>query len=274
MAVSEFLENVDLAALGLSRPLPSLTLTPILARSASEGAVEGTVAAPGGVGTGGVLGGISPGLRGRVEQQVDAIAVSANKVLAGVMDTSFGMLKSLIPQQQQPQQQPLRESGFSLSSIAASIPITIPQAMASSSSARKPSGGGDDPEDGQQMVTVSRPAEGGEGEGEGEGEEEEEQVVVDGEGVEEDVDGEDLTPTQPFDRGSVRSIKSFESMMSERSAGKKKVRLGKGGVVVSDVFRSGGQRKSLSDRLANMSALAGIKVRFFLLVFVACVLTD
>ena len=266
MAVSEFLENVDLAALGLSRPLPSLTLTPILARSASEGAVEGTVAAPGGVGTGGVLGGISPGLRGRVEQQVDAIAVSANKVLAGVMDTSFGMLKSLIPQQQ-PQQQQQGTPGFSLSSIAASIPITIPQAMASSSSARKPSGGGDDPEDGQQMVTVSRPAEGGQGEGEGEGEEEEEQVVVDGEGVEEDVDGEDLTPTQPFDRGSVRSIKSFESMMSERSAGKKKVRLGKGGVVVSDVFRSGGQRKSLSDRLANMSGLAGIKVCFFLLGF-------
>ena len=42
---------------------------------------------------------VEVGLRGRVEQQVDAIAGSANKVLAGVMDTSFWMLKSLLPGQ-------------------------------------------------------------------------------------------------------------------------------------------------------------------------------
>ena len=40
-----------------------------------------------------------PSLRGRVEQQVDALAGSANKVLTGVVDTSFGVLRSLLPGQ-------------------------------------------------------------------------------------------------------------------------------------------------------------------------------
>jgi len=256
MAVAEFLENVDLGALGLARPQPSLALTPILGRSSEAGVEGGAPGATVGAGGGGVLGGISPGLRGRVEQQVDAIAVPANKVLTGVMDTSFGMLKSLIPGQGGGvrSDQALPPGGFSLSSIAASIPQAI-------GSSRNP-GGGENPEDGQQMVTVSKPSfveEGSEGEGE------EEDHVLDGEGKgegeDDGSDNEDITPTQ-LDRGSVRSIKSFESMMNERSGKKtqKKVRLGKG--VVSGVLRSGGggQRKSLSDRLANMSALAGIKV--------------
>ncbi|KAF8334397.1 hypothetical protein F5887DRAFT_1139443 [Amanita rubescens] len=274
MAVAEFLENVDLAALGLAPPQPSPLLTPILGRSSEASGVEAAGAGAGA--TGGVLlGGISPGLRGRVEQQVDAIAVSANKVLTGVMDTSFGMLKSLIPGQGGsaqvlplplpiPPQPSKRESGgFSLSSIAASIPI-----VSSSSSSRR----GENPEDGQQMVTVSRPSfigEGSENENEGEGEGEGEEQVIDNgecegeEGEEEEgSDNEDIqTPTQLADRGSVRSIKSFESMMNERSGYKvtqKKVRgvlrLGGGGGGAG-----GGQRKSLSDRLANMSALAGIK---------------
>ena len=38
-------------------------------------------------------------LRGRVEQQVDALAGSANKVLTGVVDTSFGVLRALLPGQ-------------------------------------------------------------------------------------------------------------------------------------------------------------------------------
>ena len=39
-------------------------------------------------------------LRGKVEQQVDAIAGSANKVISGVVDSSFGILRSLLPQNQ------------------------------------------------------------------------------------------------------------------------------------------------------------------------------
>jgi hypothetical protein len=40
-------------------------------------------------------------LRGKVEQRVDAIAGSANKVISGVVDSSFGILKSFLPHQQQ-----------------------------------------------------------------------------------------------------------------------------------------------------------------------------
>lgn len=39
-------------------------------------------------------------LRGKVEQQVDAIAGSANKVISGVVESSFGILRSLLPQNQ------------------------------------------------------------------------------------------------------------------------------------------------------------------------------
>ena len=83
MAVAEFVEHVDLAALGLAGVM------------VGEGA-------EGGVGLSPILGmreGVEIGLR-RVEQQVDAIAGSANKILAGVMDTSFGLLKSLLPGQE------------------------------------------------------------------------------------------------------------------------------------------------------------------------------
>ena len=37
------------------------------------------------------------GFRGRVEQQVDAITGSANRVLSGVVDSSFGVLRSILP---------------------------------------------------------------------------------------------------------------------------------------------------------------------------------
>jgi hypothetical protein len=185
MAVAEFLENVDLAALGLA-------VVPVVGQEEEE---EEGGSRPGlsPVGLSPILGvregggrGVEVGLRGRVEQQVDAIAGSANKVLAGVMDTSFGMLKSLLPGQDA--QVPgvnstvgsatvpaaaatttttinattgsapwnvvrpnfgllRRESGFSIASIAASLPQAI--------TSRKPGSGGDHPEDGQQMVTVS-----------------------------------------------------------------------------------------------------------------------
>ena len=265
MAVAEFVENVDLAALGLAAaPGEEETatspagLSPILGiRSPGVNAASASVR--------------EGGLRGRVEQQVDAIAGSANKVLTGVMDTSFGMLRSLLPGQQEaaagvisgsgaaaPTAAPAinainagsapwnvvrpsfgllrRESGFSIASIAASLPQAI-------TSRGRPGSGGDHPEDGQQMVTVStaRPVpalDGADayafGQEDGRGE-----LAGGEEGEEESEGGEDGQDP------SVRSIRSFESMMGERGGGKK--------------LRAPMARKSLSDRLADMSALA-IKV--------------
>ena len=92
MAIAEFLENVDLAMLGLA-------VVPTVRQGVkAEGALRPWLSPVGllpilGMREGG--GGVEVGLRGRVEQQVDAIAGSANKVLVGMMDTSFGMLKSL-----------------------------------------------------------------------------------------------------------------------------------------------------------------------------------
>ena len=177
MAVAEFLENVDLAMLGLA-------VVPTVRQGVkAEGALRPWLSPVGlspilGMQEGG--GGVKVGLRGRAEQQVDAIAGSVNKVLAGVMDMSFGMLKSLLPAQEaqvsgvnstvgsttvpaaatattlnattgsvpwnvvRPNFGLLRcENGFSIASIAA----LLPQAITS----RKPGSGGDNPDDGQQM---------------------------------------------------------------------------------------------------------------------------
>ena len=306
MAVAEFLENVDLAALGLA-------VVPAVGQEEAEGGSRPGLSPVGlspilGMREGG--GGVEVGLRGRVEQQVDAIAGSANKVLAGVMDTSFGMLKSLLPGQEaqvsgvnstvgsstvptiattattlntttgsapwnvvRPNFGLLRrESGLSIASIAASLPQAI--------TSRKPGNGGDNPEDGQQMVTVStlRPFSEsdsadayvfGHGEAEGGGDVRVDltggSVLEDGNGEEESEGGEGReNGEEPELRASVRSIKSFESMMSERG-GKKRARkeVGSVSLTTTTVRTTGsGPRKSLSDRLAHMSALAGIKVSF------------
>ena len=263
MAVAEFLENVDLAALGLA-------VVPMVGQEEAEGGSRPGLSPVGlspilGMREGG--GGVEVGLRGRVEQQVDAIAGSANKVLAGVMVTSFGMLKSLLPAQEaqvsgvnstvgsttvpataapttttttinstttggapwnvvRPNFGLLRrESGFSIASIAASLPQAI--------TSHKPGSGGDNPEDGQQMVTVStsRPFSEsdsadayafGHGEAEGGGDVRVDlaggSVVGDDEGEEEESEGGEgcgENGEEPELRASVRSIKSFESMMSE-----------------------------------------------------------
>ena len=89
------------------------------------------------------------------------------------------------------------------------------------------------------------------------GDEEEEEESEGGEGCGEN--GE-----EPELHASVRSIKSFESMMSERG-GKKWAwkEVGSVSLTTTTVRATGsGPRKSLSDRLAHMSALAGIKVSF------------
>ncbi|KAG9312788.1 hypothetical protein JVU11DRAFT_6202 [Chiua virens] len=93
MAVAEFLENVDLGALGLGesekKVLSTAELTPIPRPGVSESPIAATL--PGDE--------FSASLRGRVEQGVDAIAGSANKVILGVVDTSFGVLRAFLPGQ-------------------------------------------------------------------------------------------------------------------------------------------------------------------------------
>ena len=220
--------------------------------------------------------GLQGSLRGRMEQQVDAIADSANKVITGVVDSSFGILRSFLPQNnvapnpaaaQRPtspgQQQPgsggkpglgllRRESGFSIASIAASLPIP----------SRKPMTGAE--EAGQQLVSVSQPGSvrsrrsSSKIQVNGEESQEEEDVdpyAHDSEATGDEEEGEEVDEEGDdglsVGGGDTRSIRSFEAMMS---ASKSEVRpKGKNSP-------GRGTRKSLSDRLANMSALAGLKV--------------
>ena len=244
---------------------------------------------------------------------MDAIAGSANKVISGVVGTSFGVLRMLLPGVQESTAvvtnvnavsdtvsnantsstntnangnvnvsgnvdsggggvgwNPVRP-GFGLLrretglAIAASIAASLPGGGSGGGrrvGAGSSSGAGAG-EEGQMLVTVSRPASVRSGAGSGfedevglgdereeneEGENEEER----GEGEEEEEDGEE--------GGDSRSIQSFESMM----IGKRERR-------VASNAKSG--RKSLSDRLAHMSGFSrlqskeggGEKVRPYLL---------
>ncbi|KAF8159896.1 hypothetical protein B0H34DRAFT_705261 [Crassisporium funariophilum] len=260
MAVAEFLENVDMAGLGLGdsdKVMSTADLTPIpLTRSP---VTSETPLAP--------ADGAHGSLRGRVEQQVDAIADSANKVISGVVDSSFGILRSFMPVNNPnatlanksapgtPKSELMkpgfgllrRESGFSIASLAASLPIT----------GRARPGAGEQ-QSGQQLVTVSRPASlkskkslkirvGGDDDGQ-------EEEIDDGEETgttdDEESGGEEENEEGAHEGApavDVRSIRSFESMLS---AGKDR---GKDRKVLRP-------RKSLSDRLASVSALAGHKV--------------
>ena len=280
MAVAEFLENVDMAGLGLedsekvmrsvcckivsnnnSDPLLYSTayLTPIpLSRSPFT---EETPLAPADGG----------GLRGRVEQHVDAIADSANKVISGVVDSSFGILRSFsstlpIPIGNKPSSATetentmkpgfkilRRESGFSIASLAASLPMG---GRARSTSVE---------ETGQQLIAVSRPSSlrsktswrRRRRDGDGDDHDHESQVDDDDDesgdesesvasGDEEEESDEAAAETVSVAAsGDARSIRSFENMLSagkEQGKNKKTVR----------------PRKSISDRLASVSAIAAV----------------
>ena len=180
------------------------------------------------------------GLRGRVEQQVDAIAGSANKVLSGVVDSSFGVLRSLLPANVDQQQSSdgtaesapwnnirpgfgilRRESGFSIASLAASLP----RGRERSKSVLSHTTG----EEGQEMVE-SRP-------GSirdvrlGDAATSDDENSGDGSSDDDSDDEEDIAHDS-------KSIRSFESMMSKnRKRADKRDRL------------------SISDRLASMSRL-------------------
>ncbi|RPD64043.1 hypothetical protein L227DRAFT_607760 [Lentinus tigrinus ALCF2SS1-6] len=182
-------------------------------------------------------------LRGRVEQQVDALAGSANKVLTGVVDTSFGVLRALLPGQAsepnpdvptppidadqsaapwnitQPRFGLLRrDTHFSIASIAASLPGRSKSVLG---------------EEGQQMIDVpSRP-------GSSRSVRPDDQTPSE-ESSEEDEEDEEEEEEEGYD---TRSIRSFESMMSQRSRQARR-------------RKTTGGRKSLADRLASVPGLS------------------
>ncbi|KAF9525927.1 hypothetical protein CPB83DRAFT_817737 [Crepidotus variabilis] len=262
MAVAEFLENVDMAALGLGdsdKVISTADLTPIpLARSP---VTADTALAP--------VDGTQSGLRGRVEQGVDAIADSANKVITGVVDSSFGILRSFMPTNTATSPTSgtasgttpsstlgragfgllRRESGFSIANLAASLPIT----------GRSKSGANAE-ESGQQLVSVSRPSsirsrsrsrsrtslkiKVGDGQLSGESSTEDEGEES---SSEESDSGEESDEVQKLETGQTadaKSIRSFENMLSASKSRRK------------DSTLDSKQRKTLSDRLASVSALA------------------
>jgi Vacuolar sorting protein 9 (VPS9) domain len=245
MAVVEFLEHVDLEALGLddtervlryiftsgksdyTDSLPSAEdLTPIPIGAEASKASQTAVSL----------------LRGRVVQQADAIAGSANKVLSGVVDSSIGALKGLlssnpdapatesntIPASSWNPVRPgigllRRASGFSIASVTASLP-----------------GSHKHPEEGQQLKDVSsRPNSIRE-----EGSVEDDSDDDDDEGSEED--DEEFAASLDL-RSDTKSVRSFSSMMSSAGRSRKKGQKGQ---------KDKAERKSLADRLANMSGLA------------------
>ncbi|KAH9992727.1 hypothetical protein BJV74DRAFT_950918 [Russula compacta] len=240
MAVADFLENVDLKALGLGdsekKVMSTADLTPILVHRAALESQTPPVSPEG----------VPARLRRGVEQQVDAIAGSANKVISGVVDQGFGVLRALLPgtsadAQATSSENPnadqdvapwnavrpgfgllRRESGFSIASLAASLPGRD-RARSFVSAA-----GSTAEESGQMMVDVSsRPGS---------------VHSVHGSDVESSADDDsqddDDEEEQDDDRHDVRSIRSFESMMGRATRRRRRT------------------RKSLSDRLASMPGLA------------------
>lgn len=185
-------------------------------------------------------------MRGRVEQQVDALAGSANKVLTGVVDTSFGVLRALLPGQVPESHVDLptppadadqssapwnvsqsrfgllrRDTGFSIASITASLPGRSKAAP--------------NEESGQQMIDVpSRPGSSRSVRPDEQSASEEEEDEEDEESEEDEEEGEHDT----------RSIRSFESMMSQRSRQARKRKI------------TTGARKSITDRLASVPGLS------------------
>ncbi|VDB84889.1 unnamed protein product [Peniophora sp. CBMAI 1063] len=239
LAVADFLENVDLAVLGLggNTDVKSVAdLSPIPVARAGVMAAEPAE-------------GVPARLRRGVGEQVDAIAGSANKVLAGVVDSSFGVLRSLLPGQTPGGETSAagaegaeqytaragfgllrRESGFSIASLAASLPGRDRARSFGSLAAPRMNDEG-----GQQLVEVSsRP-------GSVHSAYLSDEAASDSDEEESGEEDEDEEESDGRDDG--RSIKSFESMMKK---GRKK----------KDTVSS---RKSLSDRLASMPGLGRLQ---------------
>ncbi|KAG0701109.1 hypothetical protein DFH29DRAFT_580744 [Suillus ampliporus] len=233
MAVVEFLENVDLKAVGVGEGVgivstADLTPIPIVRTTLPP---DAPVDAPG-------------SLRGRVEQGVDAIAGSANKVISGVVDSSFGVLRSFLPSAPTVTSAPetsdarwnmgllRRESGFSIASL-------VP-------GREKPKGDGKEEGQRELVEVASRPGSihsiyvNDAVDVEGTEEESEESEEGGDEGDEEEEESEEEEHAH-----DARSIRSFESMMSGNSGkARKKKRFAAMG------------RRSLTDRLAQVPGLS------------------
>ncbi|KAJ7846036.1 hypothetical protein B0H14DRAFT_3138909 [Mycena olivaceomarginata] len=230
MAVAEFLENVDLEALGLGNGgISTADLTPIpLARSASNSPKTPTLG----------MSLVEDGT-GLLRRQVDTLAGGAGRMIngvTGVVDSSFGMLRQFLPGTSPLPMTP------ALDSTQGAAPWNFPHvARPGFGLLRRETGfsiggisiggrSGVEKEREKELRVVSRPGsvrgEAGSDEGEeddGEGESGEEYEEYENEGG------------SSYD---ARSIRSFESMMSrERSKGR----------------RLNPKRKSLSDRLAHGS---------------------
>lgn len=261
LAVVEFLENVDLAALGLADSARVLSVAdlaplPIGGQLHSESPVEEISAAA--------------RLRGRVNQQVEELAGSANKVISGVVDSSFSALKGLLsatqagaegqtvlvssssdPSQTVSVTTPTpwhyqragfgllrRGTEFTLASVTSSLPAL--QRVATGGSRR-----GNGEEEGRQLVEVpSRPESIKIGYGSG-SEESDSQEEEEEEGEEDENEGEGERSGGLAGKSDVRSVRSFGSMISGESRDR---RFGFGAP-----GPSGKERMSLSDRLANVS---------------------
>ncbi|CAE6503642.1 unnamed protein product [Rhizoctonia solani] len=231
MAVVEFLENVDLAVLGLGaseKVMSVADLTPIPLAETVESAASAShhpldlISA-------------SIRLRGKVNQVSEMAGSAAGKVILGVMDTSMLALKGLLGSDSNPdsEQRPgfgilRRGTGFSIASVTASLPTVgrgTPRADPDVI-----------PQEGQQLLEVSsRPGsvksvQMGDSDESGGGT----TSTSGSEGGSSDEAASDDEGTRGAD---TRSVRSFSSMLSRGSKDDRRDRL------------------SLQDRLANMSNL-------------------
>ncbi|CAE6426175.1 unnamed protein product [Rhizoctonia solani] len=231
MAVVEFLENVDLAVLGLAsseKVMSVADLTPIPLAETVESAASAShhpldiIAA-------------SIRLRGKVNQVGEMAGSAAGKVILGVMDTSMLAIKGLLGADNNPDSDHRpgfgllrRGSGFSIASVAASLPAVgrgTPRADPDTI-----------PQEGQQLIEVSsRP---GSLRSVQMGDSDESSDTSSSSGSDDDSSGGEVSDDEGTRGADTRSVRSFSSMLSRASKDDRK------------------DRPSLQDRLANMSNLS------------------
>ncbi|CAE6417923.1 unnamed protein product [Rhizoctonia solani] len=231
MAVVEFLENVDLAVLGLAsseKVMSVADLTPIPLAETVESAASAShhpldiIAA-------------SIRLRGKVNQVGEMAGSAAGKVILGVMDTSMLAIKGLLGTDNNPNSghRPgfgllRRGSGFSIASVTASLP-----AVGRSTPRADPD---TIPQEGQQLIEVSsRP---GSLRSVQMGDSDESSGTSSSSGSNDNSSDEEASDEEGTRGADARSVRSFSSMLSRGSRDDRK------------------DRPSLQDRLANMSNLS------------------
>ncbi|PVF97932.1 hypothetical protein CPB86DRAFT_759256 [Serendipita vermifera] len=246
LAVVEFLENVDLAALGLADSARVLSVADLAPLPLSPDPFGSGLSEP-----------LSPlgaaaRLRGRVNQQVEELADSANKVISGVVDSSFSALRGLLSNNtevatspvvtspQQAQQAAWSYQGFGL--LRRGTEFTLANLPTLHRVTTGGSRRGQNPEErGQMLLEVpSRPESVKAGYGNGSDDEQEDSDEdEDGHGDSND-DHEQASAIVNGPKSDARSVRSFASMMSGDSRRPPTV-LNKS------------ERMSISDRLANVS---------------------